>query len=102
MTATLGTHEERHPDRADAHGSRVRDLRASLHDAAGPDRIAASRTRDSIEQLRARADFFRVALELYAGQPLGYWYAELATRLEQAASEIEADATANGIIGGGA
>ncbi|MCK0745028.1 hypothetical protein [Chromohalobacter nigrandesensis] len=75
-------------------------LRSALHDAAGRDRITNSRTRDTVDQLRARADFFRDALHVYAGTGLGYWYAELSTRLSQLADEIEADASANGIIGG--
>ncbi|MDO0946646.1 hypothetical protein [Chromohalobacter israelensis] len=75
-------------------------LRSELHAAAGCDRITNSRTRDTVEQLRARADFFRDALNVYAGTGLGYWYAELSTRLSQFADEIEADASANGIIGG--
>lgn len=77
-------------------------LRGELHAAAGRDRITNSRTRDTVAQLRTRADFFRDALHVYAGTGLGYWYAELSTRLSQLADEIEADATANGIIGGGA
>jgi len=75
-------------------------LRGELHAAAGPDRIAAGRTRDTIEQLRTRADYFRLALELYAGQPLGDWYATLSARHEALAVEIEAEAERVGIIGG--
>lgn len=90
----------------DLHGDARRNgcnaLRRELHAAAGPDRIAASRTRDSIEQLRARADFFRVALELYAGQPLGYWYAELATRHDRLADDLAELADVEGIFGGAA
>lgn len=73
-------------------------LRRDLHNAAGPDRIACSRTKDTITQLRHRAAFFREAVEVYAGTGLGYWYAELATRLLQEADEIETTAKANGII----
>lgn len=80
--------------------SRVSGLRAQLHAAAGPDGIAAHRTLNALAELRERADWFRIALELYAGQPLGYWYAELATRFDQMADEIEANAEANGILDG--
>lgn len=77
-------------------------LRSALHDAAGRDRITNSRTRDTIDQLRTRADFFRDALHVYAGTGLGDWYAELSTRLHRLADEIETDAHASGILGGAA
>lgn len=73
-------------------------LRRALHDTAGPDRITASRTADTVSQLRTRADFFRDAMEVYAGTGLGAWYAELATRLNRLAGEIEADAKAEGVL----
>ncbi len=73
-------------------------LRRDLHTAAGRNRITASRTMDTVSQLRTRADYFKGAMEVYAGTDLGYWYAELATRLNQLATEIEADAKANGVL----
>ncbi len=77
-------------------------LRRDLHDAAGPERIATSRTRDTVSQLRCRADFLRDALALHAGTGLGDWYAQLATRLDRTAREIERDAQFAGIIRGDA
>ncbi|MCK2046988.1 hypothetical protein [Chromohalobacter moromii] len=77
-------------------------LRSELHAAAGCDRITNSRTRDTVTQLRTRADFFRDALHVYAGTGLGDWYAELSTRLHRLADEIETDAHASGILGGAA
>ncbi len=77
-------------------------LRAGLHDAADPARIAEHRTLSTIAELRERADWFRDTLEAFKGMGLGYWYGELAQRHDELADEIASTATANGIIGGGA
>ena len=105
MRTTPGNHEalqNSDAGRAAAGGHCLRNLRAELHAAAGPDGIAAHRTADTLATLRERADWFRVALELYAGTGLGYWYAELATRHDQLADEIAASAEQQGIFGGAA
>ena len=73
-------------------------LRRDLHDAAGTDRLAASRTRDTVSQLRTRADFFRDAMRVHAGTGLGDWYATLALRLDNLATVIEDDAKVEGVL----
>lgn len=106
MRNAPGIHEEHSnhaAGRAAAGGdSRIAGLRAELHAAAGPVGIAANRTVTTLAELRERADWFRRAMEVYACQPLGYWYAELATRFDRMADEIEASADAYGIVGGAA
>lgn len=76
-------------------------LRRDLHDAAGADRIATSTTRDTIDQLRTRARCYLERMQTFyaAGcYPLGDWYAELAQRLEQTATEIENKAGNLGVL----
>jgi hypothetical protein len=73
-------------------------LRRELHAVTGADRIAASRTRDTITQLRHRADFFLDAVAIHAGTGLGDWYAELANRLTDEADQIEAAAAVEGVL----
>ncbi|NIC03984.1 hypothetical protein [Billgrantia bachuensis] len=72
-------------------------LRADLHDAAGPDRLAELRTVRAVHGLRDRAAEFVEQMNHIRGAEYRAWYAEVAARLGQFADELEADAKANGI-----
>lgn len=75
-----------------------RDLRRSLHAAAGAGRIAERRTHETIRELRSRANHLLEAMEVHQGTGLGYWYAELATRLMREADAIERLARKRGVL----
>lgn len=73
-------------------------LRRELHAAAGADRVAISRARDTVSTLRTRADFFRDAMLVHAGTGLGVWYSTVAIRLEHTAELIEREAVNQGVL----